>query len=82
MVLNQAEKNLLDAIDGHRTIAEILTMSLPREEAQSRLEMGRTFFERLWWHDQVVLDASASKIVPSTAASSKTAPYATEHRRM
>lgn len=60
MVLNQAEKRLFDAIDEHRTIAEILAMIESRGEPQSELEMGRAFFERLWWHDQVVFDASAS----------------------
>jgi SAM-dependent methyltransferase len=61
MVVNRAEKRLFDAIDGHRTIAEILATSLPREEKHSEIELGRTFFERLWWHDQVVFDASASE---------------------
>ena len=68
MVLNQAEKRLFDAIDGHRTIAEILATSLPRGEQQSGLEMGRTFFERLWWHDQVVFDASARQDSSSMAS--------------
>ncbi len=61
IVVNQAEKRLFDAIDGRRTIAEILATSLPREEEQSVLEMARSFFEKLWWHDQVVFDASAAQ---------------------
>ncbi len=61
MVVNQAEKRLLDAIDGDRTIAELLATSLSREKEQSGLEIGRDFFERLWWHDQVVFDTSATQ---------------------
>src|SRR6202000_1920875 len=44
MVVNQAEKRLFDAIDGHRTIAQILATSLPRGQEQSGLEMGGVFF--------------------------------------
>jgi hypothetical protein len=61
MVVNRAEKRLFDAIDGHRTIAEILSASRLQEEEQSGLEMGRALFERLWWQDQVVFDASATQ---------------------
>lgn len=70
MVVNQAEKCLFDAIDGHRTIAQILVTSLPRGQEQSGLETGRAFFERLWWHDQVVFDACASQDSSSTASDS------------
>jgi hypothetical protein len=61
MVMNQAEKRLFDAIDGCRTIAELLARTLPREKEQSGFEIGRAFFERLWWHDQAVFDASATQ---------------------
>jgi SAM-dependent methyltransferase len=60
MVLNHAQKRLFDAIDGHRTIREILATNLPREDEQPRLEIGHAFFEKLWWQDQVVFDASAT----------------------
>ena len=69
MVLNHAEKRLFDAIDGHRTIGEILATSLPREK-QSGLEMSRAFFERLWSHDQVVFDASARQDSASVTSDS------------
>jgi SAM-dependent methyltransferase len=46
-----AEKPLFDAIDGVRSIGEIA-----REHG--RLDSARAFFERLWWYDQVVFDAS------------------------
>jgi SAM-dependent methyltransferase len=55
--IGSTEKELFDAIDGNRSIGEIVERtrsSLPR----TNLEMPRTFFERLWWHDQVVFDSS------------------------
>ncbi len=48
--IDAREKRMFDAIDGVRTIAAIAG-DAPREVA-------RRLFERLWWHDQVVFDAS------------------------
>jgi SAM-dependent methyltransferase len=45
------EVPLFDAIDGVRTIRAIA-------EKTGRLETARDLFERLWWYDQVVFDAS------------------------
>jgi SAM-dependent methyltransferase len=59
MTINPAEKCMLDAADGNRTIGEIARQSLPALSEQPRKEMARTFFERLWWHDQVVFDTSS-----------------------
>ena len=54
------EDRLLGAIDGKRTLAEILSHVAGHESTASRA-LG--FFERLWQYDQVVFDASrASKI--------------------
>jgi 2-polyprenyl-3-methyl-5-hydroxy-6-metoxy-1,4-benzoquinol methylase len=47
------EKRLHDAIDGKRMIGELLS-------GESEREASRALFERLWWHDQVVFDASAA----------------------
>lgn len=49
--IDAAEKRLFDAIDGTRSIREIAEGALP----------ARAFFERLWWSDQVVFDASQSR---------------------
>ena len=50
LVISDEEKRLFDRIDGQRTIAE--TIEHRRDaEAQSR---AQTFFEKLWWYDQVV----------------------------
>ncbi|MGD8474190.1 MAG: methyltransferase, partial [Anaerolineae bacterium] len=49
--IDALEKKLFDAIDGQRTIGEIA-----REHGQP--DAARALFERLWWYDQVVFDAS------------------------
>jgi len=53
LVLSKQDKRLFEAIDGHRSIAEITGQS-------SGVERDRTgkFFETLWRYDQVVFDAS------------------------
>jgi SAM-dependent methyltransferase len=50
------EKRLFDVIDGVRSIGEILAMQ--PSSSGTNLELARTFFERLWWHDQVVFNTS------------------------
>jgi len=49
--LREHEKRLLDSIDGHRTIADMIEPGCDPDAA-------RSFFERLWWHDQIVIDSS------------------------
>jgi len=75
MAVNSTEKLLFDAIDGHSTIADILSRTLSTQ-AQSHREVVRTCFERLWWHDQVVFDStqsfsSASRLVEGSSNLSK-----------
>lgn len=57
--INARERRMLEAIDGRRSIGELLAQQTHASE-----EAVRAFFERLWWHDQVVFDASGS---PRTA---------------
>ena len=45
------ETRLLEAIDGKRTIREMLA-------SESERDVARSLFERLWRHDQVVFDAA------------------------
>ena len=52
LAISPAEKRLFDAVDGSRTIGDILMRTISDEK------MARNFFELLWWHDQVVFDAS------------------------
>jgi len=53
LVISAEEKRLFDRIDGRRTI-EIIE-HLRNAEVLSR---AQTFFQRLWWYDQVVFDES------------------------
>jgi SAM-dependent methyltransferase len=56
--INEIEKQWFGAIDGQCCIGQIIeaaSLSAPRT---SQLDSARSFFERLWWHDQVVFDAS------------------------
>jgi hypothetical protein len=50
MPINAQQKRMFFAIDGERTVAQIVGGS-------TSTELARTFFERLWWMDQVVFDA-------------------------
>jgi len=49
--IDAQEKNMFDAIDGERTIGEIVV-------EQGQHGKARAFFERLWRYDQVVFDTS------------------------
>ena len=63
MPLDSGEKRLFDAIDGERSIIDLVERTRPSEGDTPRLEIARGFFERLWWFDQVVFDAS--RVLPS-----------------
>src|SRR5262249_31910561 len=52
--LTSIEKSLVDAIDGRLTIAAIVARTLSDRDGASSHDAIRKFFERLWWHDQVV----------------------------
>jgi SAM-dependent methyltransferase len=56
LVLSAQDKRLFDGIDGHRSIAEIAGRALGAER-----DRARTLFEKLWWYDQVVFDASEAR---------------------
>ncbi len=58
LAIDSTEKRLFDAIDCRRSIGEIMEKALPSAETTLRLDTARIFFERLWWYDQVVFDAS------------------------
>lgn len=52
LIIDPRQKQMFDAIDGRHSIAEIL------EQLKETSSRARDFFERLWWHDQVVFDTS------------------------
>jgi SAM-dependent methyltransferase len=56
--IGSTEKRLFDAIDGVRTIGDIVERTQSSSPRTGNLEVARTFFEQLWWHDQAVFDAS------------------------
>jgi SAM-dependent methyltransferase len=53
--IDRQEKRLFDAIDGSRTITQVVHKAWPRKP---KWERARGFFQRLWWYDQVVFEAS------------------------
>jgi hypothetical protein len=57
MPIDATEMRMLDSIDGDRSVGEIVDQALP---SSPRLDAVRAFFERLWWHDQVVFDISGT----------------------
>ena len=53
-----AGKRLLDAVDGARSIGDIVAADVAALQAPLAPQLARDFFERLWWWDQVVFDTS------------------------
>jgi len=58
MPIDSTEKHLFDAIDGKCSIGDMVERTLPSSQKKLQFDMARVFFERLWWYDQVVFDAS------------------------
>jgi SAM-dependent methyltransferase len=48
--LDAQQKRIFQSIDGERTVGEIIGASVSPD-------IARSFFERLWWMDQIVFDA-------------------------
>jgi SAM-dependent methyltransferase len=56
--VNPIEKRIFDAIDGRRSIAEIVHAVAPSPEGTGIANLARNFFSQLWWQDQVLFDTS------------------------
>jgi SAM-dependent methyltransferase len=56
--INEIEKQWFDAIDGQGCIGQIIESASSSVPRNSKSDSAKRFFERLWWHDQVVFDAS------------------------
>ena len=54
----RAEKRIFGAIDNSRSIREIAALTLPSVKDTRQMATAQSFFERLWYYDQVVFDAS------------------------
>jgi len=59
MPIDSTEKRWFDGIDGNCRIGEIVERASPSSQAGSPLDRARAFFQRLWWHDQVVFESLA-----------------------
>jgi SAM-dependent methyltransferase len=57
LAIDAEEKRVFDAIDGRRSVQEIVH----RASAHNRMERARAFFQKLYWFDQVVFDASNAR---------------------
>jgi len=64
--IDAGEKQLFDAVDGKSTIGDIVDRTFTNSQRQVRLDIARTFFERLWWYDQVVFDTSRPEGTPGS----------------
>ena len=56
--IDRTEQLLFDSIDGHSSIGAIVERTSSSSDPIAPLDMARTFFEKLWWYDQVVFDTS------------------------
>jgi hypothetical protein len=59
--INSPGDRLLGAIDGNRTLAEILQLAVRDSDGE---RAALSFFEGLWRYDQVVFDASRTGVTP------------------
>lgn len=57
LVIDAHEKRVLEAIDGRRSISEIIG----KVEGRETSPRARAFFEKLWWYDQVGFDTSKAQ---------------------
>lgn len=55
IIIDPQQKRIFDAIDGRRSIAEIV------DKVEQPARQARAFFEQLWWYDQVVFDTSKAR---------------------
>ena len=56
--IDAMEKRFFDAIDGNRSIAEIIRTVASHAQEPGAADLARNFFDQLWWQDQVVFDTS------------------------
>jgi SAM-dependent methyltransferase len=59
--ISPTEKQLFDGIDGARKISEIVERTQSSSHPTRNLDLARTFFERLWFYDEVVFDSSSQE---------------------
>jgi SAM-dependent methyltransferase len=57
LAIDEQEKRMFDAIDGRRSIREIVSLA----GGSGLMARARAFFQKLWWYDQVAFDASKTR---------------------
>ena len=66
--IDSTEKRLFDAIDGSRTIGNIIQQTSLTSQEKSQIDRARSLFEHLWWYDQVVFQTRTyAESTPSTS---------------
>jgi hypothetical protein len=56
--IDTTEQLLFDTIDGNCSIEQIVDRTLLSSHIAEPIDLARRFFEKLWWHDQVIFDTS------------------------
>jgi len=56
--IDSTQKRLLDVIDGSSNIGAMVEHLSSSSQKELQGDAARTFFERLWWYDQVVFETS------------------------
>jgi len=73
LFVDAAELQMVEAIDGLRSIADIVQrLAGPASPRRKLREQARNLFQRLWWYDQVVFDTSHQDDVAGDKPRSKT----------
>ena len=73
LFVDAAELQMVEAIDGQRSIADIVQrLAGPASPRRKLREQARNLFQRLWWYDQVVFDTSHQDDVAGDKPRSKT----------
>ena len=63
--IDAGEQQVFDEIDGSASVGDLAIRAAQRAASPAPVQATRAFFERLWWHDQVVFDRSRSAATPS-----------------
>jgi SAM-dependent methyltransferase len=58
--IDSSELRIVNAIDGARCIGDILDDTAHNADRSQHFQTGRRLFERLWLHDQIVVDAASA----------------------
>ena len=56
--IDSIQKRLFDAIDGSLNLGAIMESTAVSTQSTCPQDVTRTFFEQLWWYDQVVFDTT------------------------